>query len=197
MMNKDPLSILPYRTRMQIKYNEVNSYWDKQNIPYVTRVEAEKAVRKLMFKFGKPKFAPPYIKSNMIKFRSVKDVWYKTYVCLSGDPTSPNKGWRDIVHLISHKVYRYRHGFAKNRQNGFSPHSIQQAELELEMAKYVVDQGWLNGVLKPKVVILSKDEKQKKKLEHYQKLISKWQTKLKLANTFIKKYNKKIKYIQK
>ena len=65
------------------------------------------------------------------------------------------------------------------------------------MAKYVVDQGWLNGVLKPKVVILSKDEKQKKKLEHYQKLISKWQTKLKLANTFIKKYNKKKKYLQK
>jgi len=44
MMSKDPLSILPYRTRMEIKYNDVNSYWDKQNIPYVTRVEAEKAL---------------------------------------------------------------------------------------------------------------------------------------------------------
>ena len=65
------------------------------------------------------------------------------------------------------------------------------------MAKYVVDQGWLNGVLKPKIVILSKDEKRKKKLEHYQKLIGKWQTKLKLANTFIRKYNKKVKYLNK
>ena len=77
------------------------------------------------------------------------------------------------------------------------PHSIQQAKLELEMAKYVVNQGWLNGVLKPKVVILSKDEKRNKKLEHYQKLISKWQTKLKLANTFIRKYSKKVKYLNK
>ena len=91
MMNKDPLSILPYRTRMEIKYNEVNSYWDKQNIPYVTRVEAEKAVKKLMVKFGKPRFAPPSIKYNMTRYRSVKNVWYKTYVCLSGNPKSPNK----------------------------------------------------------------------------------------------------------
>ena len=194
---KDPLNILPYKLRMSVKYDEVNEYWEKQNIPYVTRVEAEKAVRKLMVKFGKPRFAPPSIKYNMTRYKSVKSVWYKTYVCLSGNPKSPNKGWRDIVHLISHKVYRYRHGFARNNQNGFKPHSIQQAELELEMAKYVVNQGWLNGVLKPKIVILSKDEKRNKKLEHYQKLISKWQTKLKLANTFIRKYNKKVKYLNK
>ncbi len=76
-------------------------------------------------------------------------------------------------------------------------HCFQQAELELAMIKYVQEKGWLNGVLKPKVVILSKDEKRNKKLEHYQKLISKWQTKLKLANTFIRKYNKKVKYLNK
>ena len=191
------LEPIPYRIRMMLKYDEVNHYWDKQKIPYVTKVEAEKAVKKLMFIFGKSKFAPPVIKRNMIKYRSVKNVWYKTYVCLSGDPNNPNRGWRDIVHLISHKVHRYRNGFPLNNQNGFKPHTIQQAELELEMAKYVVNQGWLNGVLKPKVVILSKDEKRKKKLEHYQKLISKWQTKLKLANTFIRKYNKKVKYLNK
>ena len=196
-MNKDPLGILPYKTRMHIKYNEVNSYWEEQKIPFVTRIEAEKAVRKLMFKFGKPKYAPPNIRMNMIKYRSVKDVWYKTYVCLSGDPTCMNKGWRDIVHLISHKVYRYRHGFARNKEKGFSPHSIQQAELELEMAKYVVNQGWLNGILKPKIVILSKEEKRLIKINKCQKLLNKWQTKLKLANTFIKKYNRKIKYLNK
>ena len=188
---------IPYHVKMSFEYDKVNEYWEKQNVPYVTRVEAEKAVKKLMIKFGKRRFAPPSIKYNMTRYRSVKNVWYKTYVCLSGNPKSPDKGWRDIVHTISHKVYRYRHGFARNNENGFKPHSIQQAQLELKMAKYVVNQGWLNGVLKPKVVILSKDEKRLKKLEHYQKLIGKWQTKLKLANTFIRKYNKKVKYLNK
>jgi len=65
------------------------------------------------------------------------------------------------------------------------------------MSKYVISQGWLSGSLKPKVVILSKEEKRLKKLANYQNLINKWQTKLKLANTFIRKYNKKVKYLNK
>ena len=105
------------------------------------------------------------------------------------------RGWKELVHQTSHSIYKYYSGF-KKRQRKYE-HSIQQAELELAILKFVISKNWLNGVLKPKVVILSKDEKRNKKLEHYQKLISKWQTKLKLANTFIKKYNKKIKYLQK
>ena len=65
------------------------------------------------------------------------------------------------------------------------------------MIKYVQEKGWLSGSLKPKVVILSKEEKRLKKLANYQNLINKWQTKLKLANTFIRKYNKKVKYLNK
>ena len=33
-----------------------------------------------------------------------------------------------------------------------------------EMSKYVISQGWLSGSLKPKVVILSKEEKRLKKV---------------------------------
>ena len=99
----------------------------------------------LCLKVGKPKFAPPYSKRNQF---ILKDVWYKTYVCLSGDPTSPNKGWRDIVHLISHKVYRYRHGFAKNRQNGFSPHSINKLNLNWKWQRCCRSRMVNHGVLK-------------------------------------------------
>ena len=105
------------------------------------------------------------------------------------------RGWRELVHQTSHSIYHYYAGFKKRPRN--YEHSIQQAELELAILKFVISKNWLNGVLKPKVVILSKDEKRLKKLEHYQKLISKWQTKLKLANTFIRKYNKKVKYLNK
>ena len=192
MMNKDPLNILPYRTRMEIKYNEVNNLWDQQTIPYITRFEAKRAVKLICNKFGKPKFAPPTIRYPISRYRNI---WWDTFICLSGDPTTMRRGWKELVHQTSHSIYKYYSGF-KKRQRKYE-HSIQQAELELAILKFVISKNWLNGVLKPKVVILSKDEKRNKKLEHYQKLISKWQTKLKLANTFIKKYNKKIKYLQK
>ena len=72
---------------------------------------------------------------------------------------------------------------------------LPTTDLELEMIKFVLEIGWLNGVLKTKVVILSKDEKRQIKLSHYEKLISKWQRKQKLATTFITKYNKRVKYL--
>ena len=38
------------------------------------------------------------------------------------------------------------------------------------------------------------EEKRQKKLDHLQNLINKWQRKQKTANTFIRKYTKKVKY---
>ena len=66
--------------------------------------------------------------------------------------------------------------------------------MEFEITKFVISSGWLEGGLKPKVVVLSKDEKRLEKIKHLQNLIEKWQRKLKIANTFIRKYHKKLKY---
>jgi len=52
----------------------------------------------------------------------------------------------------------------------------------------------LEGSLKPEVIILSKEDKRQKKIDHLQSLINKWQRKQKIANTFIRKYTKKLKY---
>ena len=182
-----------YQEKMKLKYQSVNNLWKDVKVPYITRVEAEKAVKKLMIKFGKPKFAPPNIRYGMLRYCSVENVWYKTFVCLSGDPTTQWKGWRDLIHLVSHKVYRYRCGFKRR----LKPHSYQQAEIEFDMSQFIISSGWLDGGLKPKVVVLTKEQKRQKKLDHYQKLISRWQTKMKLANTFVRKYNKKVKYLNK
>jgi hypothetical protein len=191
-MTTPPQEKMPYHVEMKFKYDEVNSLWDKQTIPFITRFEAKRAVKLICNKFGRPKFAPPRIKYPISRYRNI---WWDSFICLSGDPTRMSKGWRELVHQTSHSIYKYYSGF-KKRQRKYE-HSIQQAELELAILKFVISKNWLNGVLKPKVVILSKDEKRLKKLEHYQKLIGKWQTKLKLANTFIRKYNKKVKYLNK
>ena len=89
----------------------------------------------------------------------------KSMICLSGDPTTLSKGWRDLIHTISHWVYNYRKGY----KNHFG-HSYQQAELELEISKFVISSGWLEGGLKSKVIILTKEEKRQKNLDHLQNL---------------------------
>ena len=179
-----------YQEKMKLKYQSVNNLWKDVKVPYITRVEAGKAKNLLIKKFGAKRFMPvgkSAMKSTYPFYKRVR----KTWICLSGDPSTLRKGWRDLVHEISHWVYWKR--FPNKRFN----HSFQQAEIEFEMSQFVISSGWLDGGLKPKVVVLSKEEKRQKKLDHYQKLISRWQTKMKLANTFIRKYNKKVKYLNK
>ena len=180
---------MDYKAQMVLKYKAVNSLWDQKTIPYITRFEGKKAVKLICNKFGKPKFAPPSINFPIRKYRNI---WWDTFICLSGDPTTMRRGWRELVHQTSHSIYSYYCGF-KKRQSKFE-HSIQQAELELAILKFVISKRWLEGGLKPKVVILSKEEKRLKKIKHLQNLIERWQRKQKIANTFIRKYHKKLKY---
>jgi len=179
------------------KYKDCNSTFPKE-LPPITFEEAEKAYKLLVIKFGKQKDASPSRFSNMKirRWRKVGDKAWKTkvrkcWIALSGDVSFLSRGWRRLAHDISHMVYRYRNPKAKFQ------HSFQQAELELEIINYIISQDWLNGGLKSKVVVLTKEQKRQKKLDHYQKLISRWQTKMKLANTFVRKYNKKVKYLNK
>jgi hypothetical protein len=173
-----------YKSKMDLKYKSVNELWKDIKIPYITRYEVRKALDKLTFVFGKKRFAPPNIRYKQQKPRIVKSM-----ICLSGDPQTLHKGWRDLIHTFSHWNYNYRNGY----KNHFG-HSYKQAELEFEITKFVISSGWLEGGLKPKVVVLSKDEKRLEKIKHLQNLIEKWQRKQKFANTFIRKYHKKLKY---
>jgi len=173
-----------YKLKTSFKYEEVNDLWKNIKIPFITRAEAEKAKNLLLKKFGAKRFMPPGISSMRGKKYRVR----KTWICLSGDPSTLKKGWRDLIHEISHWLYWRR--FPGRRFN----HSFQQAEIEFEICKYVISSGWLGGSLKPEVIILSKEDKRQKKIDHLQSLINKWQRKQKIANTFIRKYTKKLKY---
>ena len=187
---------IPYKVKMQFDYQKVNDLWEKIKIPYISRKEAEQGMRKLIIKFGKSHFAPPSWVSEdgkqVIKRKNLNPRRFrvlKSFICLSGNPQTLHRGWRDLIHTCSHWVYNYRKGY----KNHFG-HSQEQAKLEYDMSKYVISSGWLEGGLKPKIVILSKDEKRLKTIKHLQNLIERWQRKQKIANTFIRKYHKKLKY---
>tara|TARA_R100000329_G_C7576875_1_gene204327 strand:+ start:321 stop:920 length:600 start_codon:yes stop_codon:yes gene_type:complete len=99
-------------------------------------------------------------------------------------------GWRVIIHSVSHAIE-----YAKHHVN--RPHTLQQFRIEKECVEYAYKNRWHMGVLKretkPKVVI-NKDVLMIKRLE---KNISSWETKMKRAQTYIKKYSKKLKYYEK
>jgi hypothetical protein len=59
--------------------------------------------------------------------------------------------------------------------------------------KYVLKSDWLDGALKPKIKILSSDEKKQMKIKHLQNLVNRWETKNKTTLTYLKKYKAKLK----
>ena len=71
---------------------------------------------------------------------------------LSGNPSTLHNGWRRLIHDVSHMVHKWL------RPN-MNHHCFQQAELELDMIKYVQFKGWLNGTLKKKKIVLSPEDK--------------------------------------
>lgn len=169
------------------KYDECNVL--PSNLPYVTAAEAGKAFKLLCKKFGKKKVWSEYRKEWVTK-KMRGQVWEKhprkCWVCLSGDPNTLGKGWRRIIHDVSHMIHQFL-------RPTFQGHCFQHAELELEMVKYVLQQDWLKGSLKPKINVLSKDEKKQNKIKNLQSLIKRWEIKNKTTLTYLKKYKTKLK----
>ena len=170
------------KKNLRKSYDKANSILPK-TLPYITYEEAKRASRLLVSKFGKLKDASPDNFGSMYKKIRVKKVW----VCLSGDPATLHRGWRRLVHDLAHRIFRYR-------SPSLPDHCQFQADFEAELVAYVNKSGWLEGGLKPKIVVLSNEEKRLKKIEHLQFLVERWQRKQKIANTFIRKYHKKLKY---
>ena len=171
------------------KYRECNNTLPN-NLPYLTKDECKRAFTLLVRKFGKKEKRHLY-KDEWVKLKMPIQIYAKNprrcWICLSGNPNGLSKGWRRLIHDVSHMVHTWL------RPN-LPDHCYQQAELELDMIKYVQFKGWLKGSLKPKVIVLTKDEQLVKKINHLETLINKWQRRQKTAITFIRKYNKKLKY---
>ena len=189
------------RTAGNRVYGQVNRMWPDE-LPILEKVEAQRAYKRLITKFGTKKVWCEYLNEWETKKKSVRltrkrgtKTWKvkvrKCWLSLNGDTNSLSKGWRRLVHDVSHYVYEFR--FPKNSED----HNIAQAKIEHEMAQYVIAQGWLEGKLKPKIKTpLTKDEKKSKKLLNYERLLKKWMSKMSLANTKIKIYKRRIKNLK-
>jgi len=171
-------------------YGQVNRMWPDK-LPYLESDEALKAYKRLLNKFGKKETMHPTLGWRKRKLHPGRKKPRKCWVCLSGDSNSLRRGWRRLVHDISHRVYDWR--FPKSNRH----HDIAQAKIEQEMAQFVIDSGWLNGTLKSKPKVKpTKDEKQKAKEINLVKLIRSWERKETTAKTYIKKYRLKLKRLR-
>ena len=172
-------------------YGKVNRMWPDQ-IPPITKEEAFKAYKLLTRKFGSKKVWSEYLNEWETKKLYVgRQKPRRCWICLSGNCNLLDRGWRRLVHDISHRVYDWR--FPKSSRD----HNIAQAKIEQEMAQYVIDSGWLDGKLKSKPKAKpTKDEIQDKKIKNLIKLIRSWERKETTAKTYIKKYRLKLKRLR-
>ena len=182
-------------------YGSVNRMWPEK-LPILEKDEAERAYKRLIAKFGKKKVWSEYSNKWITKKKIVRQTrkrgtktWKtrvrKCWLSLNGDTNSLSKGWRRLVHDVSHYVYYFR--FPNNSQD----HNIAQAKIEQEMAQFVIDSGWLDGKLKSKPKPKpTKDEKQTAKTKNLIKLIRSWERKETTAKTYIKKYRLKLKRLR-
>ena len=172
-------------------YGQVNRMWPDE-IPPITKEEAFKAYKLLTRKFGSKKVWSEYYnkwetKKLYIGRRRPRRCW----ICLSGTCNLLDRGWRRLVHDISHRVYDFR--FPQSSRD----HNIAQAKIEQEMAQFVIDSGWLDGKLKSKPKPKpTKDEKQTAKTKNLIKLIRSWERKETTAKTYIRKYRLKLKRLR-
>tara|TARA_R100001086_G_scaffold216556_1_gene132780 strand:- start:94 stop:723 length:630 start_codon:yes stop_codon:yes gene_type:complete len=205
---------------LDVKYNTMKKYQDcnstlPKDLPYITKAEAQRAYRLLVRKFG-TKQVPGYkgygsqrdktwirrkmsvreirplklINGSYKRFKSYETWTRKCWICLSGNPSTLHNGWRRLIHDVSHMVHRWLRPNMKD-------HCFQQAELELNMIKYVQFKGWLNGTLKKKVIVHTPEDKKLAKIKHLEALVRKWERKNKTTLTYLKKYKTKLKRLTK
>lgn len=103
---------------------------------------------------------------------------------------NPERGWQTNVHFLSH----YFH----SRLSRTRPHSPEHALLELRMARQVVNSRWLSAPdtaaaprhRKPQIPLVQKRQQQ------IEASITRWERKLKRAQTALKKLQAKRRYYQ-
>lgn len=99
-------------------------------LPPITRAEATRANRKLTRHFGRRALGSPNQLWNVAPIRT-RRCW------VSPRPTTGHlRGWGRLIHDVAHIVFRHRHP-------SFRPHAGGHAQLEREVAEYVVAKGWL------------------------------------------------------
>jgi hypothetical protein len=156
---------------MTDRYDNVNDLWSAVPAPAITRVEAERAARRLFRKFGRKTGYPRQRRDA--KLRTVRRCW------ISSKPsTGIARGWARLVHDVSHEIFRLRYP-------DLLPHNPLHSKLEHEIASFVAGSGWMAGALKP--ATKEPAELHAAKLSNVDAAIKRWDSKLRRARTALKK----------
>jgi hypothetical protein len=168
------------------KYHAVNEQWPEV-MPALTGPEAIAAAKRL-YRFGmKRAFKGKWKLTSGKRF-----TWPRGGVFY----VNPNRtgwgvvnGWHDLVHTMSHYCHRRLHPKHK-------PHDGRHHFLEKEMVAYVIRSGWLDGRLRPKSATATKAVKSvpATKLERTVAAEKRWTTKLRRAETALRKLRKQRRY---
>lgn len=159
---------------MTPKYDEINAAWRAAPNTPITRLEAERAARRLFRRFGKVEDGSPRM-TGPATFERVRACW----VSVKGNRI--DKGWPRLVHDVSHDIWEKRHPSMK-------PHGPAHAALELEITRYVLEAGWLQGKLRPRPPARPDSiGRQAIRMGRTMAGIRRWQTKLKRAQTALRK----------
>ena len=157
------------------RYEPVNTIWP-ETIPSISKEEALRAKRKLLRHFGEG------------KFKTVHPRVRRCWIAKTPPFNTLSRGWRRLVHDLSHRITDKFRGLGR-------PHNPYHARIENEMAKYVIEMGWLNGTLKP-APRHDPNPTDIDKLARIMATMKRWETKRKRAETAIKKLRTRVRYYQ-
>lgn len=157
-------------------------------LPAITRIEAERAAKRLY-----AKFAPPGRARRL--YDGVRRCWIsgvatplKPAVRIdNGNRRESWNGWPRLIHDVSHDVFS---AFYPGKRD----HDPLHVYYETEIAKYVAESGWLEGSLKPKVKPKAKPTLADKHAAEYARneaAIKRWETKAKRAANALKKLRRR------
>lgn len=167
-------------------YSRVNAAWPKP-LPKMTFEEGARAVPKLYRFVTGQSFTGDIVETSGNRFNYARrGVFY-----LNTQGYSGHGAWHDLIHDVSHTLV--------NRiwLDKIKPHSRDHAKLELRLVNEAVKRGWLSGALqdKPKPAKPKRDIRVEK-LIGTEALIARWETKLKRAQTALKKLSRRKRYYE-
>lgn len=169
-------------TRTDSPYDAIALLWSNVTVPPVTRIEAERAARRLYSHFGAVRLGGPHM-TRAARFNGrVRRCWIT-----STTNAGLRKGWQRLVHDVSHRIFAQRHP-------SFRPHAGGHARLEYEIASHVIGEGWFTGTLRPRAARkLTVSERRAQAIARTESAIARWDSKLRRAQTALRKLRRRLR----
>lgn len=153
--------------------------WPKP-LPKLTATEAERAAKRLYRHVFKKVCPYPITVTSGRNYSYIRGGVLRV---------NPDKGWSELVHNLSHS-FQYR------LDRTVKPHSYEHARLERQLVQYVLDQGWLDGKLKPASASKPQPTAQETRYQRTLASIDRWEAKYKRAENALKKLQARKKYYE-